>query len=347
MFPLSFPLLVLADARPGEWVLDPFCGRGTTLFAARMRGLASLGIDSNAVAAAIAQAKLVNPHPRAIVALANELLARPAADVPQGTYWTTAFHPDVLDQVCRLRSGLLDRTDASAAALRGITLGALHGPRNKGVPSYFSNQMPRTYSTKPGAALNYWSEHEMTAPQVDVVNIIERLAKRRYVGAPPRVQGDVVCGGAADSLKRLRRNFSWVVTSPPYPGMVTYRPDGWLRGWFVGGPPQPDYDRTDQLGSFTGHLFVDGLAEIWEAVANRCLPGAHMVVRFGALPSLKAGEPEDLMLSTLDKAGGWRVTRVEDAGIPAADGARQADQAIGAGDHVPEVDVYCILDRQR
>ncbi len=30
MFPLSFPFRVLNGAQPSEWVLDPFCGSGTT-----------------------------------------------------------------------------------------------------------------------------------------------------------------------------------------------------------------------------------------------------------------------------------------------------------------------------
>src|SRR5712691_204242 len=60
MFPLEFPLRQLKHAAVGDWVLDPFCGRGTTNFAARLRGLPSVGIDSNPVAVAIAAAKLVN-----------------------------------------------------------------------------------------------------------------------------------------------------------------------------------------------------------------------------------------------------------------------------------------------
>jgi hypothetical protein len=38
MVPLEFPWRALAAADAGEWVLDPFCGRGTTLFAARKLG---------------------------------------------------------------------------------------------------------------------------------------------------------------------------------------------------------------------------------------------------------------------------------------------------------------------
>ena len=54
MFPLDFPLNILqCRAKHGESVLDPFCGRGTTIFAARLTGLSSVGVDSSPVAAAM------------------------------------------------------------------------------------------------------------------------------------------------------------------------------------------------------------------------------------------------------------------------------------------------------
>jgi DNA modification methylase len=43
MFPLSFPFDALEKSKQGEWVLDPFCGRGTTNLAARLRGLPYCG----------------------------------------------------------------------------------------------------------------------------------------------------------------------------------------------------------------------------------------------------------------------------------------------------------------
>ena len=59
MFPLQFPLRILQKrAKRGDTVLDPFCGRGTTNFAARLLGLGSLGVDSSPVATAITATKL-------------------------------------------------------------------------------------------------------------------------------------------------------------------------------------------------------------------------------------------------------------------------------------------------
>jgi len=78
MFPLAFPLDVLRrHAGPDDVVLDPFCGRGTTNYAARLLGLPSFGVDSSPVAAALSAAKLANAAPDAICAEAERVLVVP------------------------------------------------------------------------------------------------------------------------------------------------------------------------------------------------------------------------------------------------------------------------------
>src|SRR5690349_2261633 len=67
MFPLDFPLGQLRLYPDARRVLDPFCGRGTTLYAARLTGRQAVGIDINPVAVAIARAKTVQASAAAVV----------------------------------------------------------------------------------------------------------------------------------------------------------------------------------------------------------------------------------------------------------------------------------------
>lgn len=344
MFPLEFPLGVLTSAERGSWVLDPFCGRGTTLLAARMLGLNAVGVDSNPMAAAASAAKLVAVTPDSVVRRADQIMRRAAStvEVPSGRFWELCFAPEVLTDLCRLRDALHGSTRRVDVALRAIILGALHGPRNKSIPSYFSNQMPRTYATKPVPAVRFWERHDMYPEPVDVLDVIRRHAERRYAVELPVTDGRVVAGDARQVLGLLRRKFDWVVTSPPYPGMATYRPDQWLRNWFVGGVADVDYSRRGQLGGETGDRFSRSLSEVWAKVAARCNPGATLVVRFGGLPSTKRAEPEDVLARSLELSGRWDVVDLRSAGL--GRGRRQAKQFIETGEHVEEVD--CLARRR-
>lgn len=74
MFRPEFPLSALSTAR--GWVLDPFCGRGTTNFAARVLGLPPVGVDLSPVAVAIASAKMSDAEPNDVTGLAQRLIER-------------------------------------------------------------------------------------------------------------------------------------------------------------------------------------------------------------------------------------------------------------------------------
>jgi len=329
MFPLDFPLNILQRrARKGDVVLDPFCGRGTTNFAARLVGLWSLGVDSSPVAAAITASKLVTASVKDILVEARRILTERDAEqhMPANEFWQWAFHPTVLDELCRFRGAFLeDCTTPARIALRGIVLGALHGPKQKTFPSYFSNQCPRTYAPKPAYATRFWQERGLVPEPIDVLAVIERRAKRYYRTS------SVITGAVrlADSRKAKAlqpetsdTRFNWVITSPPYYGMRTYIPDQWLRNWFVGGPDNVDYTNRDQVIHSSQEDFVADLRRVWRNAETVCVEDAKMVIRFGSITDRRAN-PLDLIKSSLIDTG-WRITTVRKAGT-ATEGKRQAD----------------------
>ncbi|WP_236786891.1 DNA methyltransferase [Allochromatium tepidum] len=328
MFPLDFPLNILQrKARSGDVVLDPFCGRGTTNFAARLVGLRSLGVDSSPVAIAITASKLATATVDDILAEARSILTeRDAHHIPTGEFWQWAFHPTVLDSLCRFREAFMeDCTTDARIALRGIVLGALHGPRQKNFPSYFSNQCPRTYAPKPAYALRFWQKRGLVPEPVDVLAVIERRAKR-YFRTSSDITGAVRLADSrnADSLQPETpgTRFDWVITSPPYYGMRTYIPDQWLRNWFVGGPDTVDYSNRDQVVHSSPEDFAADLRLVWRNAKEVCAEDAKMVIRFGGITDRRAN-PLGIIKNSLSGSG-WRIQAIKEAGS-ATKGKRQAD----------------------
>lgn len=351
MFPLAFPFNALRNAKENEWVLDPFCGRGTTILAARLRGLSSVGVDSNPVAGAIAAAKLANVTATQITGLAKEILEDkqpgPVPNMPRGEFWDRCYSAETLREVCRIRNYLLENCSTRIEiALRGLMLGILHGPINKGVPTYLSNQMPRTYSTKPGPAVKFWKKRRMSPPDIDTLEAVKRRAKFSFSEVPPSSLGNIVSGDSRTfDFKQLSARYSWIITSPPYYGMRTYFPDHWLRNWFVGGPSDVEYQSDDQVSHQSEDKFVSDLAKVWSQTAEVCEDEAKLVCRFGALPS-RSKDPQALFTRSLAEAdAGWRVTTVKKAGT-SQKGKRQCEQfGTGNNDPVEELDIYATLER--
>jgi hypothetical protein len=349
MYPLDFPLRVLRRrAKRGQWVLDPFCGRGTTNFAARLLGLNTMGIDSSPIAVAISAAKLASVTSAEAVAAAMAILSTAddnASDIPEGEFWQWAFHERTLRDLCRLRRAIgTEPADRAQVVLRAILLGILHGPRNKGRPTYLSNQAPRTFAPKPDYSVRFWKKRDLYPQAIDVLDVVRRRAEHCLNQLPRTVEGVIIRGDSRDAATyngRLR--FSWIITSPPYFGMRTYIADQWLRNWFIGGPPYVPYAQpANEIAHRSPEIFAEQLRDVWRYAAQSCLTNARLVCRFGGINDRKA-DPLTLLRESFADSG-WRLSAVRPAGT-AFSGRRQAAQFGERGRSQPrrEYDIYAIL----
>ncbi|MFM0626277.1 DNA methyltransferase [Paraburkholderia xenovorans] len=337
MFPLEYPTKVLKKhQKERPVVLDPFCGRGTTLFAARNFQLDAWGIDSSPVAAAIAKAKLASCEINAPLELAAQLIANvDPQEIPESLFFGRAYHAKALREICALREGLsrLEAESDASVILRAAALGCLHGPLPKNAENagYFSNQMPRTYASKPDYAVRYWKERGLKAPRIDVLRVLRRKIER-LAGLATKspssfiqvLQGDAQ---SADVFRSIEAAPSIVITSPPYYGMRTYVQDQWLRNWFLGGPGHVDYSAGPQLDHGGKEAFSSSLGTVWRNIGERATESEslHMYVRFGIIPSAEVNAKE-IFRNSLEESGiNWRVVSVRAADSADA-GKRQADQ---------------------
>lgn len=337
MFPLEYPTKVLKKhRRERPVVLDPFCGRGTTLFAARNFELSAWGIDSSPVAVSIAKAKLACCDANAPLEMAARLIAETdPQEIPESNFFRAAYHPRTLRDICALREALLqlDAESDASVILRAAALGCLHGPLPKHTENagYFSNQMPRTYASKPDYAIRYWKERGLKAPRIDVLRVLRRKIERLtgLANKSPNCFSQVVHGDAqsGDVFQTIGAAPSIVITSPPYYGMRTYVQDQWLRNWFLGGPDHVDYSAGPQLDHGGKEAFARSLGTVWRNVGELAssTESLHMYVRFGIIPSA-AVNAKEIFRNSLEESGiNWRLVSVRAADSAHA-GKRQADQ---------------------
>jgi hypothetical protein len=189
--------------------------------------------------------------------------------------------------------------------------------------------MPRTFAAKPDYSVRYWKNKGLTPPETDVMAVLRRkLSRLTNSESPKNVSlADARLGDSrfANSLPVAKRDFSVVVTSPPYYGMRTYVEDQWLRNWFLGGPDHVKYGVTEQLQHTGKDTFAESLGTVWRNMARTRADDLHMYIRFGIIPSSTKVDPKELLRASLEASNvPWRVVSIREAAT-AASGKRQAN----------------------
>lgn len=292
MFPESFAeQWIRALSKPGDVVLDPFCGRGTTAFQALLMRRRAVAVDVNDVAFCLTRAKSAPPKLANLVDRLNQLESgfdgrrwrRVTETLPQ--FFGYAFAPRTLQQLTYLRACLNWKRTSEDSMIAALVLGSLHGEADKS-SSYLSNQMPRTISTKPAYSIRFWTKRQLKAPERDVFALLRQRAAFRYETPPPRGNALILHADMRrlpDLLSRFQRPIKLVVTSPPYFDVTNFEEDQWLRLWFLGGPPVPCRNRLSRDDRYSNApKYWSFIADMWRSLGQVVAPKGHVVVRIGS-----------------------------------------------------------------
>lgn len=276
---------------PGDVVLDPFCGRGTTALTAILEGRKSIAADVNDVAYCLTKAKTQAPPweqlRNRIAYLRRSFVKREwllRAKVTE-EFFRTAYAPETLSQLLFLRERLRWKESPVDCMVAALVLGSLHGESRRS-QRYLSNQMPRTISTKPNYSIRFWRRHRLSAPVRDVFRTISHQAQFRYQSPVPAGDSTVIHG---DMRKLPWLTSSWrgpitcVITSPPYLDVTNFEEDQWLRLWFLGGPPYPTRNRISRDDRHSGRdTYWRFISDMWRSLGAVLAHGAHVIIRIGS-----------------------------------------------------------------
>jgi DNA modification methylase len=273
MFPLDFAFDVVEKySRPGDYIIDPFAGRCSSIFAGGVLGRNSLGIEINPVGWLYGSVKLRPADKDQVIDRLLEIYGKrnyyKRTIEKMDLFFRLCYCPEVLKFLLAARENLAWQTNTVDATLMSIALVYLHGKIGQGL----SNQMRMTKSMSMNYSINWWKKHRLTKPPT--INPCEFLLNRinwRYEkGKPTTSESAVVFGDSAQELanieERAARNdikFSLLFTSPPYCSITNYHVDQWLRLWLLGGAASPQLLKDKHKGRFVNkedyHLLLDNV----------------------------------------------------------------------------------------
>ncbi len=261
MFPLDFAFEVVKKySREGDFIIDPFAGRASSIYAGSVLGRPSLGIEINPVGWLYGSVKL-NPADKAEVK--DRLLEiyskrnyynRAIERLP--LFYRMCYCDEVLKFLLSARNSLNWRNNNVDATLMSILVVYLHGKLGEGL----SNQMRMTKAMGMNYSVKWWRQNKMThPPQINPLEFIFKKIEWRYEkGKPTTVESHVLFGDSTVELQNIVTRaenygikFSLLFTSPPYCDVTDYHNDQWLRLWLLGGSEIPEYNNEKHKGRFS------------------------------------------------------------------------------------------------
>ncbi len=279
----QIPRALIERLHPGDdsYVLDPFCGSGTTLVEAALAGKPTVGIDLHPLACLITKVK-TRPSPPGLLRAARDVLARveagvkhPVPDIPRVDHW---FKPEVQQALASLTYEIRAVEDISTRDALKVALSS--------IIVRVSNQESDTRYAAIENGVTEKDVYELFARAVSNLDSALTSTWPPLVRVPPSiiVNQNVLTVRPQD----LPRPISLAVTSPPYPNAYEY----WLyhkyRMYWLGMDPIPVRER--EIGArphyfrrkpATAQDFEDQMSQVFQLLNEVLVPGGHACFQVG------------------------------------------------------------------
>jgi 16S rRNA G966 N2-methylase RsmD len=298
MHPSTARRAIAAWSKPGQRVLDPFCGSGTVLVEAMSAGRAATGVDASPLAILIARVRstVLGPEGRARLLAEARGIATAAGERarkrvrPEIPSWASRererFAPHVALELFGLRElvGQTEEDDVGYALRACFSSMLVKFMRPAAAPGHEEETVQRIGRGVPSQFFAARAE--------ELAHALAALESKVPAGTPPpRLRL-----GDARRLDHLRDGeFHLVLSSPPYAGTYDYAEHHAVRFLWLG-LPRVELDRA-QIGSRSEGL--GSPAKRWRGDRRRWLGELGRVLRRGGTAVLVVGdgvvggEPED------------------------------------------------------
>ena len=298
---------------PGQTILDPFCGSGTTLVQANELGVNSIGYDVSAFNVLLSRAKttkydLVKAH-KEIIDIFNKTRELTQTDSNQLCLWQTNQPNFSLPET---NKQYLERWFASQALYELLTYRQLietegyeyqnllkiilcRSARSARLTTHFDLDFPKHPQIEP-----YWcyKHSRVCQPTKEALKFLKRYSldtiKRLEEFSIKRTNAWVIACHT-DSRKTAPPPIDGIITSPPYVGLIDYHEQHAYAYYLLG----LDDKREQEIGAAANgssqkakRRYQEDIAEVFQNVIGSMPIGSPLIVIAGDKANLYAGIAE-------------------------------------------------------
>lgn len=277
-------VLIELYSKPGDIILDPFCGSGVVPLECVLAGRNTVANDLSPYAYVITRGKLSAPNSKQKALIeANEIIFEVEKNAPFVEYETAPqwvrkfFHPETLKEVVCAFNVLWENQNYF---LMACLLGILHHVR-PGFLSYPASHLTPYLRTKMYPPERYPHMYSYRDLRSRLLAKVERAYRRTLF---TDLRNQVSWKVSQENAMRLSLDDSSVdsiISSPPYFGALDYARDNRLRLWFLG---ISDWKKLDQSLTASAQIYIPQMAE--------CLREMYRVLRVGGNCVLVLGDVE-------------------------------------------------------
>ncbi len=298
-FPSQVPAIAIARfSNPGDSILDPFMGSGTTLVEAQRLGRHSHGIDVNPIACLQAKSKLLLASSEEVAAITRKHTMRLLQD------WERLSEADIPKNV-QVQKWYTSKTGRDLAKLWGY-VDRSRGPFRAILEGAFSSiLMPCCREVRHWGYICDNTEPKSNRERDALALYLAALVRysKAYKARDEQLrsnavgEAEVIQGDAREVLKNFDKKFSCFVTSPPYLGVADYVKSQRLSmEWFS---QEIEPFRKVEIGARSkrhrktaADEYLDDLEDVFRSTFMSLKIGAWGVIVFGQSPSRKTVEDE-------------------------------------------------------
>ncbi len=226
--------------KEGDWIYDPFMGRGTTLVEGALLGRNVIGNDINPLSKILTEPRLIPPSLERVVNRLEEINLEKNIDVSKEDLFMF-FSEKTLIQIVNLKNYLLEKEKTNSLDLidkwiRMVATNRLTG-HSKGFFSVYTLPPNQAVSRERQLLINKKRNQKPEDKNIKELiikktrHLLRDLKKEDF---EREIQYKLMIN-PADKTPEIPNEFvKLIVTSPPFLDVVNYSKDNWLRCWFNG-----------------------------------------------------------------------------------------------------------------